>query len=247
MDNKQDAPWQIVFGLLNPVYCVVCSRALWLELNLNPTALNLPYVFVSVTIYAFLMADSVERHDSSCIYYFVQAQRIQGRGQRRRRGGGEMSMLGRHSIRKYAAVFAQRCGVTKDEKPIRGRWKGAGRVSDMYDDVELPYPDAKVAEKLYDAGLCFYVSDPGRDVTMMNTSVLSRVVPNIRKRLLESACLVLGKALLWLIWSPVADEFIPSDFKRDALLEWEHVRSADFDAVVLNPIKKMVVTVSGNH
>jgi hypothetical protein len=161
-------------------------------------------------------------------------------------GGGEMSMLGRHSIRKYAAIFAQRCGVTKDEKPIRGRWKGAGRVSDMYDDVELPYPDAKVAEKLYVGGLCFYVSVPGCDVTMMNTSVLSRDVPNIRKRFLESACLVLGKALLWLICSLVADEFIPSDFKRDVLLEWEHVRSADFDAE-LNPIKKMVVTVSGNH
>ena len=88
--------------------------------------------------------------------------------------------------------------------------------------------------------------DPGLDATMMNTFVLSRVVPNIRKRLPESACLVLGKALLWLICSLVADEFIPSDFKRDVLLEWEHVRSADFDAE-LNPIKKMVVTVSGNH
>ena len=62
--------------------------------------------------------------------------------------GGELSMLGSHSIRKYAATFAQRCGVTKDEKDIRGRWKGAGRVSNVYDDVDLPYLDAKVAEKL---------------------------------------------------------------------------------------------------
>ncbi len=90
------------------------------------------------------------------------------------------------------------------------------------------------------------MSDPGLDATMVNTFVLSRVVPNIRKRLPESACLVLGKALLWLICSPVADEYIPSDFKRDVLLEWEHVRGADFDAE-LNPIKKMAVTVSGDH
>ncbi len=69
----------------------------------------------------------------------------------------------------------------------------------MYDDVELPYPDAKVAEKLCGGGPCFYVLDPGLTATMMNTFVLSRVVPNIRKRLPESACLVLGKALLWLI------------------------------------------------
>ncbi len=53
-------------------------------------------------------------------------------------------------------------------------------------------------------------------------------------------------ALLWLICSPVADEYIPGDFKRDVLLEWEHVRGADFDAE-LNPIQKMAVTVSGNH
>jgi hypothetical protein len=58
VDNEQDAPWQIVFGLLNPVYRLVCSLALWLEFNLNPTALNSPHAFVSVTTYAFLMADS---------------------------------------------------------------------------------------------------------------------------------------------------------------------------------------------
>ena len=33
-------------------------------------------------------------------------------------------------------------------------------VSDVYDDVVLPYPDAKVAEKLCVGGPCFYVSDP---------------------------------------------------------------------------------------
>ena len=66
-------------------------------------------------------------------------------------------MLGSHSIRKFAATHARRCGVTKDEKDIRGRWKGKGRVSDVYDDVELPYPDCKVAEKLAMGGPCFYI------------------------------------------------------------------------------------------
>jgi hypothetical protein len=50
-------------------------------------------------------------------------------------------------------MFARRCGVTKDEKDIGGRCKGAGRVSDRYDDVELPYPDAKVAENCAEAVL----------------------------------------------------------------------------------------------
>ena len=136
-------------------------------------------------------------------------------------------MLGSHSIRKYAAAFMQRCGVTKDEKDIKGRWKRSGRVSDVYDDVELPYPNGKVAENLCGGVPCFYVSDATLDATMMNTFVLSHVILIIRSRLPEFTCVVLGKALLWLICSPVADEYIRIDFKRDVLLEWEHVRGAD--------------------
>jgi hypothetical protein len=66
----------------------------------------------------------------------------------------------------------------------------------VYDNVELSYPDAKVAEKLCGGGPCFYVLDPGLDATIMNTFVLSCAVPNIRKRLPESACLALGEELL---------------------------------------------------
>jgi hypothetical protein len=203
VSDKQDAPWQIVLGLLNPVNCVLYSLALWLELilKLNPTAMNSPYGRLKSK--AMIQA-------AFTILFRRKAFKGDGKGGGR---GGELSMLGSHSIQKYAATFARRCGVTKDKKDIRGRWKGAGRVSDVYDDVELPYPDAKVAEKLCGGGPCSYVPDPGLDATMMNTFVLSRVVPNIRKQLPESACLVLVKALLWLICSPVAHKFIPSDFK----------------------------------
>ena len=47
MDDERDAPWQIVLGSLYPVFCVLCSVALWLELNLkvNPTAMNSQNVF----------------------------------------------------------------------------------------------------------------------------------------------------------------------------------------------------------
>jgi hypothetical protein len=51
---------------------------------------------------------------------------------------------------------------------------------------------------------------------------------------------------LWLICSLVADKYIPSNFKCDVLSEWEHARGANFDAE-LDPIKKMAVTVSGDH
>ncbi len=136
--------------------------------------------------------------------------------------------------------------MTKDKKDIRGRWKGAGRVSNVYDDVEISYSDAKVAEKLCGGSPCFYVLESGLNATTLNTFVLSRVVPNIKKRLPESTCLVLDQALLWLICSPVADKYGPSEFKREVLSEWEHVCGADVDPT-MNPIKQMAVTLSDDH
>jgi hypothetical protein len=65
------------------------------------------------------------------------------------------ALLGSHSIGNYAATQARKCGCNKDEKDIRGRWKSKGQVSDVYNDVELPYPDTKVAEKLSIGGVLF--------------------------------------------------------------------------------------------
>ncbi len=156
-------------------------------------------------------------------------------------------LLGSHSVRKYAATHARRCGVIKDEKDIRGRLKGQGRVLYIYGDVELPCPNAKVAEKLCGGGPCFYLGNPNHDMAMMNLIVLSHVVANIKERLPESACLVLGKALLWLTCSPTnVNKNALEDLKRKELSEWEHVRGNDVDAE-LNPIKQMAVVVSGNH
>jgi hypothetical protein len=65
--------------------------------------------------------------------------------------------------------------VSKDDKDIRGRWKGKGCVSDVYDDEELPYPDCKVAEKLCIGGPCFYLIDNSVvDSNIMMTFILTK-------------------------------------------------------------------------
>jgi hypothetical protein len=88
-------------------------------------------------------------------------------------------------------------------------------VSDVYNDVELPYPDAKVAAVLCGGGPCIDVTNTAVDAAMMNSFILGHVVPNVRKRLPESACLVLvGKALMWLIKSSVADVYVGSRLWR---------------------------------
>ena len=58
----------------------------------------------------------------------------------------QIGMLGSRSLRKFAATHARHCGVSKNEKDIRGRWKGKGQLSDVYNDnVELPYPNCKAS------------------------------------------------------------------------------------------------------
>jgi hypothetical protein len=63
-------------------------------------------------------------------------------------------LLGSHSIQKYASTYCRVCRFHKDEKDIQGCWKGEGCVSDVYDNVELLYPDAKVAAALCGGPLC---------------------------------------------------------------------------------------------
>ena len=64
----------------------------------------------------------------------------------------------------------QACSIHKDEKYIRGCWKGKGCVSDVFDNVDFPYPDAKVEAVLCGAGgPCIYVTNPVVDAAIMNS------------------------------------------------------------------------------
>jgi hypothetical protein len=137
-------------------------------------------------------------------------------------------------------------------------------VSDVYEDTELPYPDAKVAEKLCMGGACYYlfpeeltnneVEAGTSTIAMLKTFVLSNVVPNIRKKLPDSAALVLGKALLWLIYSPydATHNLVPQEFKLRIRMELNEVVSAgvsgvDCNAPNYNPIRKAPVIVTGDQ
>ena len=132
------------------MFCVILSLGLWLEMNLreNVSAGLSPYVF-SFSDDVGLASGNLKAKEIARTIFGQKIFKLEELSQ--------IGMLGSHSIRKFAATHARRCGVTKDEKDIRGRWKGKGRVSDVYDDVELPYPDCKVAEKLAMGGPCFYI------------------------------------------------------------------------------------------
>ena len=67
--------------------------------------------------------------------------------------------IGTHSSRKRAYTRMRRCGISKDYADYCGRWKKR-RVTDQYEDVLLPYTDAKAASALCPGGPMKYtISD----------------------------------------------------------------------------------------
>jgi hypothetical protein len=248
--DERDAPWQVMLGSLNHKCCVYISLGLWLELSIrqNVQAMISPYLF------AFSPDCSVPRGGQRAkdMVQTIYRQRVFMRPEflLLDEDTGRVGPLGSHSIRKFSSTHMRRCGCSKDEKDIRGRWKGKGRTSDVYDDVELPYPDAKVAEKLSLGGPCFYVYDVevcGNDAAMMNQFVLSHVVPHVRRRIPQGASLVLGKAVLWCIFCPDSHYFaIPQDYAEQVRMEWKHVRGENWRDDQ-NPIKRVPITVNGNQ
>jgi hypothetical protein len=125
-------------------------------------------------------------------------------------------LVGSHSIHKFVSMHMRCCVCNKDDKDICGCWK-------WYEDIELPYPDAKVAETLCigrTRPLYFLfheevisinmngveeVQGASTTMAMLQTyTILSNVGHKICQCLPNLAALVLGKPLLvvWLIYSP---------------------------------------------
>ena len=61
---------------------------------------------------------------------------------------GIIGLIGTHSLRKYPSTHARRNGCSRDDIDFRGRWKRHTKQVGTYIDVDLPYPDAKVAAAL---------------------------------------------------------------------------------------------------
>ena len=152
-------------------------------------------------------------------------------------------------------MHVRRSGINKDDKDICRCWKLAKRVSDVYNDVELPFPEAKVADKLCIGGPCYYlfpdellgttasVGDGAGDANLtpvLKTFILTNVIPNIRKVLSEDASLVLGKAMFWIICpsNDAANEIVPKLIKDQIRLEWNEVVSA----LILESIATILLT-----
>ena len=183
-------PWQVMIGLMHPWYCVLINTALWLE----HMVMRFPYGRYTPYLFAFSPDCNIPSGGRK------SKSTAQDKMKNIYQGDDETSSnVSTHSKRKLAATFVQTLGCTKDEKDIRGRWKSKGRVSDVDNDIELPWPDTKVAGMLCIDGPVKYKIQENTDVT--KEWILRHVVPAMRTRedVNDEVAFVLGTALLWYV------------------------------------------------
>jgi hypothetical protein len=140
-----------------------------------------------------------------------------------------------------AATHSRKNGCTKDEKDIRGQWKKGRRISDAYDDIDLPYPDAKVAGRLCIGGPCKYVLKESSGIT--GNFLMENVVPSIRSRFSAPVASVLALPLLWADFENDND-YLPrgmTDRIREAVRQVSQLPDNE------NPVKKAMLVISGNE
>ena len=232
-------PNHILIGAMNPLYFVLLAISVYVEVFLGTGRGGLtPYLF------AFNNNNAVPdgREQSKQMVQNVLSTEILNRPEF---GGPEKKgHLGIRSMINLSATHTRNNGCTKDEKYLCGQWKSKGRVSDVYDDIEIPFPDAKVAGKLCIGGPWKYVVKENSGIT--NGWLLKHLVPNTCTGVSYSITVVLSKALLWFALRNVRNEtYLPQDMTN-------HIRTAyaalqnDFSEGE-NPIQKILWVMAGHE
>jgi regulator of replication initiation timing len=233
--EERDAPNQIVIGAMDSLYCVLIGLAVWLEIfvgaggrgEMSPFDFGMSDDF-RVPEGGEKVAKKIQEIFLKEIFCRPEFSTVEG-------------PLGSHSLRKQPSTHARKNGCNKDEKEIRGRWKSNRRIADVYDDIDLPYPDAKVAGKLCIGGPCKYSVKAGSGVT--DGFILQYVVPAIATRFPEKVSLVLGKALLWFAFSD-EQEHLPTALRERIHHAYTEIQELPDN---VNPVEKLLLVITGNE
>ena len=235
VNQEWGAPNQILIRVMDPFYCVLLALAIWLEIFLGATRQGglSPHVFrfnnnICVSKGGEKATKFVQEIFLTDIFNWPHFFTNNG-------------PLGSHSIQKLLRTHAQRNGANNDFCYIRGHWKTNRCIGDVYSDVALPFPDAKVAVILCIGGLCKYVLKENSGV--VENFLLQHVVPNTCVHFSANVTKVLMKPLLWMVLLDDADRFIPQE-----LVDW--IKTAYINICVApeneNPVKKFLLVVTGD-
>ena len=114
VQEERDCPWQMVLGSIDSLFCVLISLALWLEVLLGfPYGQASPYVFaisadVRVPQGGYASKTAIQNYCRNNI--FSQERFLDSAGR---------SLVGSHSVRKFASADSRNKGASKDEKDHR--------------------------------------------------------------------------------------------------------------------------------
>ena len=133
------------------------------------------------------------------------------------------------------------CGITKDERYYRWRWKGRKRISDCYDDKELPWMDTKVMNVLFIGGACNYQVHENSGIN--NSFILDYVVPGIFRNLPKNVSIIPGTTLLWLI-SSEHEDIVPNSIRHCIQLMYNNYKNLDLEET--NPVKRVLIAITVN-
>ena len=150
--------------------------------------------------------------------------------------------IGTHSLRKFPSTHARRNGCSRDDISSRGRWKRSKEQVDTYIDVDLPYPDAKVAAALCIGGACKYVLKENCGIA--DDWLLEYVVPNILSQYQRGVALTLARPLLWAAFEPSLQGYLPAAMTTSVKNAYAFVRHLEPD---VNPVEKRLVVVTGHE
>ncbi len=233
--EERSSPRQMIFGSMDTKYCVLLSLGIYLEVWCEVgDGLTSPYLFGRSDDpdrnKAFI-ANKLKRHiwdaTNDAGHSILEASKL----------------LGTHSLRKFSTSYAMRNGCPKDYVAARGRWR-KHQVIDRYIDIELPYPDAKVASVLAVGGPMKYVVKNGCGV--LDNWLLTHVVPHLSRSvtLSQQVALVLAPPVLWAAFDNSMEIYMPINLRN-------RIRAA-YNALAnrlpggQNPVQRIPIIVTGH-
>ena len=181
--EEQEAPMQMLIGLMESRVCVLIALASYLE-----AYFELLTMASSRETFIFGSGLDGDRFARAVIGKIIGLAAFPLSAD-----GGN---LGTHSIQKGAATYALQNGVVKDHVNLRGRWR-ATTIVDCYISVLLPLPDSQVAGVLAGPkGPAIYKIKQNIN-TVTDHFLLTIVAPQISCVLGTGIGRVLGIALLY--------------------------------------------------
>ncbi|KAG9401589.1 hypothetical protein AC1031_009456 [Aphanomyces cochlioides] len=176
--EERDAPEQVVFGSADPHLCPLLKLAIHIE--------STPGIANSEFLYG-------NPKDGDRVVRRALQQALDSDSFTKLKSGH----VGTHSLRKGAATYGSRSGLTKDYVNRRGRWRTRKSMVDTYIDNTQPYPDACTAAVLTGPnGPCRYILKRGM-MLLSRQYIANEVAPSSREVFGEAIAETLGCVLLW--------------------------------------------------